>query len=561
MDDVFRPTTSIILKNLFLALFRPHFAQARAKATERASSRTESRERVEEEDEDSAEREIERQRRSRRCEPLNVHNPLSPLTVYPCRDLTNTNYAQMQSKRKVLAAARKMKKKEIKRAFPPLTPSPQAVGERRTMAAPSLPKLAPAPSLRLLLEEGGQMPTDKRAQVEHRKDVQADAEVERRQLEMQLRTLQRRLVATPGTRHYTPGGVGGRRGTARPSYGGGGGRGGGSGGDGIGRSGAGPPSSSSIATKTQHNSTSTNNNSSSRRVSVNLDSASSVAYDTNDDVLRVAQLRAQQYAREQEAQLRKTFAKQKSASENAALEAERRHRSFHRRPAASVAPAAGHAGSAGRVSTAVIIDPLKRAAEMMRKAELAARSRQDATLRKFEAETARVEARRAKVMHKNVSRRISFELERRQLEEWDRSRLVPHKAMELQHEIMEAHYRQLRDPTRRGRASTAAEEGWTSVGLRAQNVFVEEKRRLAAIHAAKLAGGTRTGTLGRVCSYPLCSLNPTGTFTQLLCVSLSLSLHHRSNHVYMIPSVISPQYAERSRVSERNKKNHAYHFI
>jgi hypothetical protein len=49
-----------------------------------------------------------------------------------------------------------------------------------------------------LLRRG--MPTDKRADKEHEKEVRADAEVFKGHLEMQLRTLQRRLVATPGTR-------------------------------------------------------------------------------------------------------------------------------------------------------------------------------------------------------------------------------------------------------------------------------------------------------------------------------------------------------------------------
>ena len=63
----------------------------------------------------------------------------------------------------------------------------------------------------------------------------------------------------------------------------------------------------------------------------------------------------------------------------------------------------------------VIRDPRKRAAEMYRRAEIAAKNHQGATMRKFEAENARVDLARAKLNLKNVERRISIELERHAL--------------------------------------------------------------------------------------------------------------------------------------------------
>ena len=41
-----------------------------------------------------------------------------------------------------------------------------------------------------------------------------------------------------------------------------------------------------------------------------------------------------------------------------------------------------------------------------RKAEAAAKAREESSLKKFEAENARIEARRAKVLHKNVQQRV-----------------------------------------------------------------------------------------------------------------------------------------------------------
>jgi hypothetical protein len=61
-------------------------------------------------------------------------------------------------------------------------------------------------------------------------------------------------------------------------------------------------------------------------------------YDTNDDVLRVAQSRAQTFAREQHAQLRRSLARHHSESEKAAIEAEKRHRSYQSRRGCTLNP-------------------------------------------------------------------------------------------------------------------------------------------------------------------------------------------------------------------------------
>jgi hypothetical protein len=231
------------------------------------------------------------------------------------------------------------------------------------------------------------------------------------------------------------------------------------------------------------------------------------AYDTHHDVLRTAHSRAHTYAREQEAALRKTLAHHHTESEQIALSAERKHRAFQpRRPTDQ----SRGSDDGARASTAAITDPKKRAEEMLRKADVAATHHQDATLRKFDAERARIEARKAKSNHRNVSQRIGIELERRRLGEWDAARLVPHKTVEVQHEMMEAHYRRLREfPT--GRRMSHQAGGSQGLVSDAQKVFVEEKSRLAARFALRLAASAPRLDMrddGRGTSAPMHSFDP-----------------------------------------------------
>jgi len=166
----------------------------------------------------------------------------------------------------------------------------------------------------------------------HAKEVRADATVLKAHLKRQLSHLQRKLMATPGTRHYVPSYVS---------------RGGGS----VGSSRGLPPAHRGHGTSTSMAGTGT---------AGSLSAPAPELFHTHHDLFRAAQNRAESYVRDEETKLRKQLNTHLSEAERRSVEADarmRRARGFGGAPPKITRPSTTGSG--------VIVDARARAADQL----------------------------------------------------------------------------------------------------------------------------------------------------------------------------------------------------